>query len=502
MRPKPVVLIIRDGWGIRKQKKGNAIALGNTPNSDDYIKRYPTCALKCHGTDVGLPAGYQGNSEVGHLNIGSGRIVKEMLTRINKSIKNRKFFNDKELLLAVRNCKKNNSTLHIMGLVQDEGVHAHQQHCSALLELAKKNGLKDVVVHVFSDGRDTPPKSAMKYIGFVQKQMKKLKVGKFGVLIGRYYAMDRDKRWKRTELAYNALVKAKNTRFKTISQAVKDAYKSGETDEFIKPRIIGDFKGIKNKDSVIFFNYRLDRARQITHAFLDKSFRQFKREKKNIHYTCFTKYYDDLKDNYAFEEQHLENILGKVLSKNNLRQLRSAETEKYAHVTFFFNGEIEKPFKGEDRILVHSPKVATYDLQPEMSAYKLTEKVLEQIRKGKHDVIIINYANGDMVGHTGVLKAAIKAVEVIDECVQKVVDAATLKCGVCLVTADHGNCEAMIGKTKTSHTTNDVYMHIIGLRNKPKLRNGRLADISPTILKILGVKQPKEMTGKSLIVRH
>jgi 2,3-bisphosphoglycerate-independent phosphoglycerate mutase len=310
--------------------------------------------------------------------------------------------------------------------------------------------------------------------------------------------MDRDKRWKRTELAYNALVKAKNKRFRTISQAVKNAYKSGETDEFIKPRIIGDFKGIKDKDSVIFFNYRLDRARQITHAFIDKKFNYFKRKKKNVHYVCFTKYYDNLPLEPAFEEQVLKNILGEVLSRNGLKQLRSAETEKYAHVTFFFNGEIEKPFKGEDRILVHSPKVATYDLQPEMSAYKVTEKVLAEIRKGKHDVIIMNYANGDMVGHTGIMKAAKKAVEVVDECVQKIVNASTLKCGVCLITADHGNCEDMAGGEVTSHTTNDVYLHIIGLRGKVKLKNGRLADIAPTMLKILGIKKPKEMTGKPL----
>lgn len=499
MRPKPVVLIIRDGWGIRKEKRGNAIALGNTPNSDSYIKEYPTCILKCHGKDVGLPGGYQGNSEVGHLNIGSGRIVTEMLTRINKSIKNRSFFRNKVLLDAVRNCKKNSSTFHIMGLVQDEGVHAHQRHCVALLELAKKEGLKDVVVHVFSDGRDTPPKSALEFIGYLKKHMKKLGVGKFGVLVGRYYAMDRDKRWKRTELAYNALVKAKGRKAKTVRQAVLDAYRKGETDEFIKPRIVGDFSGIRDKDSVVFFNYRLDRARQLTHAFIDKKFSYFRREKKDVHFVCFAEYYDDLPLEPAFEEQHMKNILGEVLSKNNLKQLRSAETEKYAHVTFFFNGEIEKPFKGEDRVLVHSPKVPTYDMQPEMSAYKVTKKVLAEIKKGKHDVIIINYANGDMVGHTGKLKAAIKAVEVVDECVQKVVDAATARGGVCLVTADHGNCEDMVGDEETSHTTNDVYLHIIGLEKKAKLKNGRLADIAPTMLRILGIKKPKEMTGKSLV---
>jgi len=501
MRPKPVVLIIRDGWGIRKDKKANAVALGNTPNADNYIKNYPTSVLKCHGADVGLPEGYQGNSEVGHLNIGAGRVVYQMLTKINLSIKNREFFRNRALLKAIENCKKNNSTLHIMGLVQDEGVHAHQHHCAALLLLAKRNKLKDVVVHVFSDGRDTPPKSAMNYIGYVEKEMKKLGIGRFGVLVGRYYSMDRDNRWERIELAYNALARGDGKMFRTIREAVHDAYKSGETDEFIKPRIIGDFAGIKDKDSIIFFNYRLDRARQITHAFTDEKFAHFSREKRSVTYICFAKYYDDLKSPHAFEEEKMKNLLGEVISRHKLKQLRSAETEKYAHVTFFFNGEIEKPFRGEDRILVHSPKVATYDLQPEMSAYGVTEKVLAEIRNDKYDVIIINYANGDMVGHTGILNAAIKAVEVVDECVGKVVDAAVGKGGVALVMADHGNCEEMLGKNITSHTTNDVYLHLVGMNKKVKLKNGRLADIAPTILKILGIKKPKEMTGKSLIVK-
>lgn len=501
MRPKPVALIIRDGWGIRKDKKANAVALGNTPNADNYIKNYPTCVLKCHGADVGLPEGYQGNSEVGHLNIGAGRIVHQMLTKINLLIKNREFFRNKALLKALENCKKNNSTLHIMGLVQDEGVHAHQRHCSVLLELAKRNKLKDVVVHVFSDGRDTPPKSAMKYMSYVAKEMKKLDIGKFGTVIGRYYSMDRDKRWPRVEIAYNALIKGKGRKVKNVKEAVEDAYKAGETDEFIKPRIIRDFSGIKDKDSVIFFNYRLDRARQLTHAFIDGKFNHFKREKRNLTYICFTKYYDNLKAPYAFEEEKLKNILGEVISRHRLKQLRSAETEKYAHVTFFFNNQVEKPFKGEERILVYSPKVATYDLKPEMSAYEVTEKVLAGIRKGKYDVIIINYANGDMVGHTGILRAAIKAVETVDVCVGNIVDAVIRQGGVALVTADHGNCEEMIGKTKTSHTTNDVYLHLIGMENKIKLKNGRLAGIAPTMLEILKIKKPKEMTGRSLIVK-
>ncbi len=501
MRQKPVVLIIRDGWGIGRQKKLNAIKSANAPNAERYIKEFPTCTLKCHGLDVGLPEGYQGNSEVGHLSIGSGRVKFEMLTQIDKSIEGKSFFENKVLLASLENCKKHNSALHIMGLVQDEGVHSHQRHCAALLELAKKHGLENVFVHVFSDGRDTPPKSAMKYIGYVQKQMKELGIGKFGVLVGRYYAMDRDKRWERTELAYNALVNANAERFKSIKNAVLDAYSKNETDEFIKPRIIGDFAGIKDNDSIIFFNYRLDRARQITHAFIDNDFNEFPREKRNVHYTCFSKYYDELPMKPAFPETSMKNILGEVISANRLKQLRAAETEKYAHVTFFFNGAVEKPFEGEDRILVPSPKVPTYDLKPEMSAYEVAEKVLAEIEKGIYDLIVINFANGDMVGHTGNFEAAVKAVEAVDECVGKVVDAASAKGGVCIVTADHGNCESMKGKEITSHTRNDVYLHIIGLKNKAKLRDGRLADIAPTILDIMGIKKPDEMTGESLIIK-
>ena len=498
MRPKPVVLCIRDGWGIRKQRTKNAVLIGKTPFTDDYKLHYPTCVLKCHGKDVGLPKGYQGNSEVGHLNLGSGRIVYQMLTKINRAVEDGSFFRNKALLKAVTNCKKHKSTLHIMGLVQDQGVHAHQDHCIALLELARRKKLKDCVVHVFSDGRDTPPKSSLSYIKKVAAAMKQKKVGKFGVVVGRYYAMDRDKRWHRTRIAYDALAYGKGKPMKTVTQAVKDAYKAKETDEFIKPRIVGGFKGIKNNDSIIFFNFRLDRARQITHAFTDKKFAKFPRKKLNITYICFSPYYAPLPVPHAFEEAKLRNVLGEVLSKKGLKQLRSAETEKYAHVTYFFNGEVEKPFKGEARHLVPSPKVATYDLKPEMSAYKVTKVVVDAIKKRAYDVIIVNLANGDMVGHTGVWRAALKAVNVVDACVHQIVEATKQQKGVVFLTSDHGNCEEMSGIHQTSHTLNDVFLHVIGY--PCKLRNGKLADVAPTLLHILEIKKPKEMTGRSLLV--
>ncbi len=500
MRPKPVVLIIRDGWGIRKEKKGNAIALGKTPNADKYVKKYPTSVLKCTGEHVGLPKGYQGSSEVGHINIGAGRVVNQMATKINHTIKDGRFFRNKALVAAMTNCKRKNSTLHIMGLISDEGVHALQQHCIALLKLAKLHKIKKIFVHPFTDGRDTPPKSAMKYISAVEKEMKKLGVGKFGVLVGRYYAMDRNAGWKRTKLAYDALVEAKGERVKSVKEGIELAYAHGEEDEFIKPKIIEDFMGIKNNDSVIFFNYRLDRARQLTHAFTDKTFRFFVRKQVNSFYVCFTPYYEPLNAIVAFQEEKLKNILGEVISRNKLTQLRTAETEKYAHVTFFFNAESEIPFPGEDRIIVPSPKVATYDQKPDMSAFQVTRNVIKSIKEKKHDVIIINYANGDMVGHTGNIKAGIEAVEAVDECVGLVVDETVREGGVALITADHGNCEEMSGNHLTSHTLNDVYFHIAGLDCRIRSK-GKLADIAPTMLDILEIPHPVEMTGESLIVK-
>jgi 2,3-bisphosphoglycerate-independent phosphoglycerate mutase len=504
----PLILIIRDGWGINPKKDGNAVLLAKVPNTDRLEKDYPHCALKCHGEYVGLPAGNQGNSEVGHLNIGAGRVVYQSLTRIDKSIEDRSFFRNSAFLKAIQNCKKNKSALHIMGLIQDQGVHAVTRHCIALLELAKKEGLEDVYVHAFTDGRDTPPKSAEDYLKQLQDAINSLGIGRVASVIGRYYAMDRDNRWDRIELAYNALVKGEGKKVKSWKQAIEDAYSKKETDEFIKPRLI-EFEGIKDRDSVIFFNYRLDRARQLTHAIVDKDFDKFKREKRDILYVAFTDYYSKMDAEIAFPQISNKNLLGEVLSKNNLHQLRIAETEKYAHVTFFFNGQDEAPFRNEVRVLINSPKVATYDLKPEMSAYEVTEALIDKINEDKYDVIILNFANGDMVGHTGILKAAVKAVEAVDICLGKIVELVVKKKkGTVLITADHGNCEEMVdyvtGKTKTAHTTNDVPFILVSEDKKlknAKLRDGILADIAPTILDILGIKKPKEMTGKSLIVK-
>ena len=493
----PVILIIMDGWGLRRSSKCNAVKLGRTPNVDKFWRKNPHTILKAHGKDVGLPSGFQGNSEVGHLNIGAGRVVYEMIKIINDKIKNGSFFKDRELVAAMRNCVRNDSVLHIMGLVQDEGVHAHLNHCIALLRMAKMYKVKKVLVHVFSDGRDTMPRSAMEYVREVQKAMKKY-CGKFATVVGRYYAMDRNNRWERIKKAYDLIADGKGEKVKNVQEAIMKGYSKGYGDEFIKPKVIGDYSGINANDSVVFFNYRLDRARQLTHAFVDERFNKFKRKKKKLTFVCFTHYYDKIPALIAFHETKMKNILGAVLSKKGFKQLRIAETEKYAHVTFFFNGEIEKPFKNEDRVIIPSPNVATYDLKPEMSAFIVKKNLLDAIRKKKYDVIIVNFANGDMVGHTGKLKAAIKAVETVDRCVGEVVNEMLKHNGVALVTADHGNCEEECGIHQTSHTLNPVPFIVVGKECRLR-KKGRLADIAPTILDILKIKKPKEMTGRSLL---
>jgi 2,3-bisphosphoglycerate-independent phosphoglycerate mutase len=493
---RPLILIIMDGWGIRKEKRANAVKLAKIPFFNFCLKNYPHSQLEASGESVGLPHGYQGNSEVGHLNIGAGRIVEQQLVIINKAIQDKSFYRNSALLGAVENCRKHNSTLHLMGLVQDQGVHAHQDHLVALLRLAQQNKLDKVLVHAFTDGRDTDPKSAMRYLSFVECKMREVGVGRFATVIGRYYSMDRDNRWNRIQLAYDALVLGRGHKVQNAKEAVRQAYANRQTDEFITPRII-DFQGVKDKDSIIFFNYRPDRARQLTHAFLDQVFAHFPRRKVETHFVCMTEYYEEVPAQVAFGTKKLPKILGEVLSKSNLRQLRIAETEKYAHVTFFFNGEIEKPFQHEERILVDSPKVATYDLQPEMSAYKIKDLLLPKLEQNLFDVIVLNFANPDMVGHTGKLKAAIKAVETVDSCVKSVVGKVLEKKGVAIVTADHGNCEEMEGEHKTSHTTNKVPFTLIG--KKARVKDGKLCDIAPTVLEILGIKKPKEMTGQSLI---
>ncbi len=506
MSKKLTMLMILDGYGINENKKGNAIAIANTPVMDKLMKQNPNTIIKTSGLDVGLPEGQMGNSEVGHTNIGAGRIVYQELTRITKSIEDGDFFSIPELVQAIDNCKKNKTKLHIMGLLSDGGVHSHIRHLYAILELAKRKDFEDVYVHCFLDGRDTPPASAENYITQLEKKMAEKGIGKIASITGRFYAMDRDKRWARVQKAYDALVNGIGEKAATAQMAIEDSYQKEIFDEFVLPTLIcnGDepIATIGEKDSVIFFNFRPDRAREITRALVDENFDAFETKKLNLFYVCFTNYDDTIPNvQIAFKKDELKNTFGEVVSKHNLTQLRIAETEKYAHVTFFFNGGEEKQYKGEERILIPSPKVETYDMQPEMSAYEVTDKVVEAIKGQKYDTIILNYANSDMVGHTGNLNAAVKAVEAVDECVGRVVEAIEEVGGVLLITADHGNSEQMIdyktGEPHTAHTTNPVPLVLVGM--DAKLRPGRLADLAPTMLKIMGIEKPEEMTGESLI---
>lgn len=477
-----VVLIVLDGWGLRKSRKRNAVKLAKTPNFDSYWKHCPHCRLKAAGRAVGLPKGYMGNSEVGHLNLGAGRVVKQEVTIINESIKDGSFFRNKVLVSNIRKIKKNKGRLHLMGLLSDAGVHSHISHLFALLKLARKFDVP-VLIHVFADGRDTPPKSVMKYIRQLKKKMKNEKLA---TVSGRYYAMDRDKRWQRTKKAYDAVVNAKGLHAANITAAVQGAYARGESDEFILPTVIGDYKGIKYGDGVVFFNYREDRARQLTSAVALGKFRK----KKKIDFVCMCEYAASFGLPVAFKKSEIKHVLAEVLSRAGKKQFHIAETEKYAHVTYFFNGGREKPFKGETRMIVPSPKVATYDLRPRMSASKITSSVLKQLEK--QDFIIVNFANPDMVGHTGDIKAAIKAVEFVDSCLGKIVDKAFRLGIACLITADHGNCEEITGKWETSHTLNDVpFILVSGL--SVKLKNGKLGNVAPTILKVMGIKKPGVM---------
>ena len=501
-RKKPLCLIIMDGWGVAPADERNALAKAHTPNLDKYFSIYPHATLKAHGLDVGLPKGTQGNSEVGHMNIGAGRIFHQMLVRIDTAIKDGSFYQNEALRGAVAHCQRNQSTLHLMGLVQDQGVHAVTRHCSALLMLCHKMAFDNVYVHVFTDGRDTPPKSCRRYIAELEKGIKAAAVGRIGTITGRYYAMDRDNRWERVKVAYDGLATGKGAACRDWKAAVDTAYEAGETDEFIKPRIIDGFCGIKSGDAIINFSFRLDRAREITHAFTDTHFDAFDRMKiRGLKYVGFTEYYDNGEFDAAFQPIYQQNIFGKVISDHGLTQLRCAETEKYAHVTFFFNDSKETPFENEERILIASPKVATYDLKPEMSAYAVRDKLLEAIASDRYDVIIVNYANGDMVGHTGVLEAVIKAAHVVDACVGAVTQAALEKGGAVIITADHGNAECMLledGSPMTAHTTNPVPVIVCGMGDVEMRRNGRLCDLAPTLLKVLEIAQPKEMNGKPL----
>ena len=507
MERQPIMLMILDGFGLNENEKENAVKLANTPNIDKLMKKWPMTTIHTSGLKVGLPEGQMGNSEVGHTNIGAGRIVYQDLTRITKTIEEGDFFSIKELTKAIENCKKNNSKLHIMGLLSDGGVHSHIRHLFAILELAKRKDFEDVYVHCFLDGRDTPPASGENYIMQLEEKMKEKGVGKIASISGRFYAMDRDKRWERVEKAYNALVKGEGVKATSAISAIESSYQEEVFDEFVVPTVI--YNGnepvatISNNDSVVFYNYRPDRAREITRSIVDKDFDGFETEKLNLYYVCFTQYDETIPNvEIAFKPEKLVNTFGEYISKNGLSQLRIAETEKYAHVTFFFNGGEEKQYEGEDRILISSPKVETYDLKPEMSAVEVTDKVVEAIDSDKYDCIILNYANPDMVGHTGNLDAAIKAIETIDNCVERVVNAMEEKQGIILMTADHGNAEQMIdyttGEPHTAHTTNPVPLVLIGAEGV-KLSEGKLADLAPTMLELMGLEKPSEMTGESLI---
>ena len=503
---KPLILIIMDGFGLRDSDMGNAIHAANHPNLTRLFHDYPTTQLGASGMDVGLPDGQMGNSEVGHTNIGAGRVVYQELTRITKSIQDGPFFDNEAFLGAVENCKKNDSALHLFGLLSDGGVHSHIEHIFGLLDLAKKNGLTKVFVHCFMDGRDVPPTSGIDFVKQLQAKLDEIGIGKIATINGRYYAMDRDNRFERLVKAYSAMVYGEGAYFDDPVAAVQASYDAEVTDEFIVPVVTAKDGQIKANDSIIFANFRPDRAREITRTFVDPEFTGF--ERKNgffpVYFVCMTQYDATMPNvHVAFKPQQLVNTFGEYIADNGLTQLRIAETEKYAHVTFFFNGGVEAPYNNESRDLIASPKVATYDMQPEMSAYKVCDKVVEEIKSGKFDVIILNYANCDMVGHTGVFDAAVEAVQAVDTCVGKTVDAILEMGGVAMITADHGNADQMLEDDGvspfTAHSCNPDPFCVVGYPDCKKLNPGRLADIAPTMLQVLGLEKPAEMDGESLM---
>ena len=512
MSKKPTVLIILDGFGLNENPKGNAVAMANTPVIDGLKKDYPWVKGYASGLSVGLPDGQMGNSEVGHMNMGAGRIVYQELTRISKEIEDGDFFNNEALKLAFANAKKNNSSVHLYGLLSDGGVHSHITHVYGLLEMAKREGVENVYVHAFLDGRDTPPTSGITYVKALEDKMKELGVGKIASLSGRFYAMDRDNRWDRVEKAYRNLTEGNGEVASSAVEGMQASYDNDVTDEFVLPTTIMEngkpVAVIKDGDSIINFNFRPDRAREITRCFCMDEFDGFNRgARKDVTYVCFTEYDVTIPNKeIAFKKVELKNTFGEYLAANGKTQARIAETEKYAHVTFFFNGGVEEPNKGEDRILVNSPKVATYDLQPEMSAPEVCDKLCEAIESGKYDVVICNFANPDMVGHTGVIEAAVKAVETVDSCVGRAVESVKKMDGVLFICADHGNCDMMIdyetGEPFTAHTTNPVPFILVNADPSYKLaEGGRLCDIIPTLIELMGMEQPAEMTGKSLLVK-
>lgn len=513
MSKKPTVLLILDGYGLNENCEANAVCQGKTPIMDQLMSQCPFVKGYASGMAVGLPEGQMGNSEVGHLNMGAGRIVYQELTRITKEIQDGTFFENEALLQAVKNVREKGTSLHLMGLLSDGGVHSHNTHLYGLLELAKREGIENVYVHCFLDGRDTPPSSGKGYIKELNDEMKKIGVGQVATVMGRYYAMDRDNRWERVEKAYKAMAQGEGKEASCPVCAVKESYAAEVTDEFVEPIVVTQegkpMATVKDGDSVVFYNFRPDRAREITRAFVDEDFTGFEREKRlDLTYVCFTDYDDTIQNKLvAFHKEEIRNTFGEYLAAHGMTQARIAETEKYAHVTFFFNGGIEEPNPGEDRILVNSPKVATYDLQPEMSAPEVCEKLVEAIESGKYDVVICNFANPDMVGHTGVQAAAIKAIETVDACVGKTVDAVKKMGGQMFICADHGNAEQLIDyeteEPFTAHTTNPVPFILVSSDPDLRLREGgRLADIVPTLIDMMGMEQPKEMTGESLLVRE
>lgn len=509
MSKSPVALIILDGFALRDEVRGNAVAQAKKPNFDRYWNTYPHSTLTASGEAVGLPDGQMGNSEVGHLNIGAGRIVYQSLTRVNLAIREGEFFENETFLAAMNHVKENGTNLHIFGLLSDGGVHSHIHHLYALLKLAKNQQVKNVYIHGFLDGRDVGPQTAKQYIDELNEKIKEYGVGEIATLSGRYYSMDRDKRWDRVEKAYRAMVYGEGPAYKNGYECIEDSYANGIYDEFVIPSVITKEDGspvatIKDNDAVIFYNFRPDRAIQISNTFTNEDFRSFDRgpkHPKNLFFVCLTHFSETVKGYVAFKPVNLDNTVGEVIAQAGLKQLRIAETEKYPHVTFFMSGGREEKFPGEERILINSPKVATYDLKPEMSAYEVTDALLKEIEADKHDAIILNFANPDMVGHSGKLEPTIKAVEAVDECLGKVVDLILEKGGAAIITADHGNADEVVtldGKPQTAHTTNPV--PVIVTKQGIELREGGiLGDLAPTMLDLLGLEKPKEMTGTSLI---
>ena len=499
----PTTLIIMDGFGLEGPSAGNAVVNAPTPNLDRIFRDFPGCRLSASGLDVGLPEGQMGNSEVGHTNMGAGRVVFQDLPHISRDIESGEFFKNPAYLEAMSNCREWGSALHLMGLLSDGGVHSHITHLFALFKMAKEQGLEKVYIHCFLDGRDVPPSSGKSYVEQLQAEIQKLGVGQIATVMGRYYAMDRDKRWDRVQKAYDAIACGEGTFEADAAEAVQKSYDAGVTDEFVVPVVCVKNAQVRDNDSIIFFNFRPDRAREISRCFVDEDFTDIQRRTGflSVDFVCTTEYDATLPNvTVAYPHQKLVNTFGEYISKLGLTQLRIAETEKYAHVTFFFNGGVEEVFPGEDRCLIPSPKVATYDLQPEMSAYQVTEEAVKRIESGAYDVVILNFANCDMVGHTGVYDAACKAVSTVDECVNRVVEATSKMGGVSLITADHGNAERMSdanGEPFTAHTTNLVPFYIVGA--SVQLRDGRLADIAPTMLDLMGLEKPSEMDGKTLI---